>query len=146
MGEQGAALNLGVRPDIERYGGRLRAGAAMALLSPLLEKRHVKAGGFKLRQQGLPAAIVNLCNSVQFRHLPGGSGLGIGLYVASGKNHDVGLFDPSGNDPAKDLNKLIGFVVPQGSGGAKVPTGLALGPNHTLLIDSTGSDAYNQTL
>src|SRR5689334_21388263 len=76
MSEQGLALDLAVRPDIECYRRGLRAGAT-GPLPVLLSSTHVEACGLERRPQGLPLAVIDLGNGVELRHRPHGTGLWI---------------------------------------------------------------------
>src|SRR5215510_12476698 len=72
MGEQGLALDLAIRPDIEGHRRRLRTGAT-GPLSPT----HVESGRLERGPQALPLAVINLGNGVELGHWPRRAGLRI---------------------------------------------------------------------
>src|SRR5439155_6420237 len=79
--EQGAALQLTIRTDIE--GHRRRLGAR-ATVPTSLQPGHVDTRRSELRSQSVPAAVVALRDGVELRHPPWGSGRRIGLGLPSG--------------------------------------------------------------
>src|SRR5712691_4494505 len=83
MGQQGLALDLAVRPDIECYRRGLRAGATSPLPRPRAPA-HVEAGGLERGPQGLPLAVIDLGNGVEFDRRPRGAGLRIRPRIPGG--------------------------------------------------------------
>ena len=69
MGEQGPTLIFGVRTNVERHRGGLRA-RCWRPLAPAVEECSLDPGRDELRPQGLPSSIVNLGDDVEFRNLP----------------------------------------------------------------------------
>src|SRR2546427_8278855 len=76
MGQQGLALALTVRPDIQGHRRGLRAGATGSLPRPL-SPTDVEAGGLERGPQGLPLAVIDLGNGVKLGRRPRGTGLRI---------------------------------------------------------------------
>src|SRR5439155_948710 len=76
MSQQGLALNLAVRLDIEGHRRGLRAGATRPLPRPPAPA-HVEAGGLEGWLQGLPLAVIDLGNGIELGRRPRGAGLRI---------------------------------------------------------------------
>src|SRR5262245_6738683 len=83
MGQQGLALDLAVRPDIECYCRGLRAGATGPLPRPWAPA-DIEAGGLELGPQSLPLAVIDLGNGVELARLPHGAGLRIRPRIPGG--------------------------------------------------------------